>query len=314
MTLFTRDLVQTKELSDRATALVAWAVCRDSRNTNDPLGALDARGWARFHTHTKAAVAAMTTADEGVALLPLTTAFLGQVDAASFLGRLLDGGAVQIPLASVARLQLGSVTATPVGETESKPVGRIDFSLTGPPQKVVAEIIASSELLRAVDADTQRGLARALVSATATAQDVRLVGVLTAGTPAASSDPATLFAQVSGGQPAAPFLLGGYDTLLPLVARLADLKALGIGIIATPAAAGMLIAVDAAGLCFSDGGAVVTTARHATVTLDDGAGSPAATTLTSLWQSNLQAIRAERAFMLAVRAGAVAFASTGSPA
>jgi hypothetical protein len=105
-------------------------------------------------------------------------------------------------------------------------------------------------------------------------------------------------------------LIGGLDVLLPLAAQLDGLRSLGIGIVSTPAAAGKLIALDAAGLLVSDDGGSISVAQHADVLLDDGQGSPS-TTVVSLWHKNLAALRSERFFKFAVRADAAAW---GQPA
>ena len=63
------------------------------------------RGHARLVPIAKAAVDAHTTADEGVALQPLTAAFVASVDRQSILGQL--DGAQRVPLGVVGRLQTG---------------------------------------------------------------------------------------------------------------------------------------------------------------------------------------------------------------
>jgi hypothetical protein len=249
-------------------------------------------------------------ADEGVALQALDTAFVAAVDRASILDRLDD--VQRVPLGVVTRLQTGTVTGQVVSEGEVKPVGRIDFTLSGTPTKAVGQIVVTAEYLRVLNPAAQEGITRSLVSATATALDEALVDALTAGAPAASSDVATLLAATSGGAPARPYIIGGYDTLVPLAPTLADLRALGVGILATPAAANLLIVVDASGVLFGDGGATVATSRHAVMQLDDGTGGTPGPTV-NLWQANLACLRAERWFSIAMRPDAVAWAAVGSP-
>lgn len=301
------DLVRASEIDDRATALLAWAVCSDSRVTNDPVGSFADRGWSRYSHFTKSAVAAVSSTDTAVALQPLRTAFVAAVDRLSIFGGL--DGALRLPLTALARLQVGTVTATEVAEGQIKPIGRFDFELSGTtPTKVEASIVATAEALRSLDPATQAGMSAHLVSAAAAATDVSLIARLTTGSPAASADPGTLLQAISGGAPRRPYLIGSYETLVPLAGTLRDLRELGVGILVTPAAAGMLIAVDAAGLLLSDGGATVEVSRHADILMDDG-GSPAGTTVVSLWQRNLQAVRAERWIRVDFRADAVAFAT-----
>ena len=95
------------------------------------------------------------------------------------------------------------------------------------------------------------------------------------------------------------------------IARLKSACAIGRPQRQAPKAASPGIALDATGLMIGDEGAVVETARHVSMVLDD----PVSTTLVSLWQRNLVCIRAERYLQIALRADAVAFASAaGSPA
>lgn len=305
------DPVQAKEFEMRSAAYVGSVLSRDSRlhDASDPVRAFAERGFARFAPHVKAAVAAMTSTDEAIALAPLSSAFALQVDQRSLLGKLT--GATEISLTAGIRLQTGILEANVLGETVLKPAGRLDFTLAdGPPDKAVAQLVGTAEFFRTVDQKTQAGIQSTLASACARALDVRIVSLLTAGAALPSSDIGALFAAISGGAPANPFLIGGLDTLLPLADQIAGLQALGIAIVATPAAAGTLIALDAGAVLVADGGASVRTAAHASIALD----VDAPTTLTSLWQANLLALLGERFFRFVFKADAVAFAVTGSPA
>jgi hypothetical protein len=78
--------------------------------------------------------------------------------------------------------------------------------------------------------------------------------------------PATL---VGAGRPA---VIASVDTLLQLPGLVRDLAALNIPVIPTPAASGVIIAVDVAGLLLDGARIEVATARHANLTLTDGAG------------------------------------------
>jgi hypothetical protein len=167
----------------------------------------------------------------------------------------------------------------------------------------------SVEAARVLDLPTQDGVRQVLVAACARATDRALLDVLTAGAPAGSATPAVLLAAISGGQPSAPFLIGGYDALLRLApGTLRDLGDLGIQILASPAAAGQLVALDASGLLISDDGVEVRTARHGSLLMDDG-GSPEGTTVLNMWQSNFECVRAERYLRFALRDGAAAWAT-----
>ena len=297
-------------MDQRAQALTTWAMCRDSWMTdqNDRVGEFTRRGFGRYREYVKAAVDAHTAADEGVALQPLRAAFVDAVDREALSGRL--EGAHRVPLGVVSRLQTGTVTATAVAEGGIKPVGRIAFTVSGLPSKAVGQIVVTAEYLRSINTLAQEGITRSLVSATAAALDVEFITAFTAGAPAGSSDVGTLLAAISDGAPTRPYIIGGYDTLIPLAGTLADIRALGVGVLATPAAAGLLLAVDAAGVLVAEGGAEVMTARHADVQLDDSTGgSPGS--VVSLWQANLAALKAE--VQLAFRPDAVAWSATGTP-
>jgi len=301
------DLTQERERQNRATARVAWALARDSWLSADARQTMTARG---FGHHVKSGDTLLSD-DSGVNLLTLNAAFVGQVDAQSIVGRL--DGRITIPLAAAARLQLGEIVATGVVEGDEKQVARMAFDVAGPPSKVVAQIVVSNEAMRCFDAPTQSAISGVLVSAVAAAQDAALVSALTAGTSTGSATPAALFAACSGGRPARPYLIGGLDAVLSLTAgTLQDLAAVGVQVLTTPAATGFLIGLDAAGLLVSEGELTIESARHASMVLDYGGGSPAPTV--SLWQANLSAIRCERFIRFGVRSGAVAFASVGSPA
>ena len=80
-------------------------------------------------------------------------------------------------------------------------------------------------------------------------------------------------------------MIGGYDALLAITpGTLGELRDLGIQVLPSPAAAGLLVAVDAAGLLISDDDIRVDIARHASLLLDDG-GTPAGTTTLNLFQT-----------------------------
>jgi hypothetical protein len=314
---YAADLVQTKEQTDRATAMVAFAIASDPAFSAGKIDGFEARGWSKYGHHVKAAIAAIDSGDETMALGPLASAFIGAVDRESIIGAL--DGAVRVPLGppGSARIQVGSVTTSAASEGELKPVARMEFTAAPDdyPAKIIAQIVATAEALRRLDPATQAALSRHLISATAAATDEALVTALTGGSPASAADVGTLLSSISGGAPRRPYLIGGLDALLSLApGTLRDVRELGVVVLQTPAAAGLLIALDASGLLIADDGeATVTTARHANMVLDDGTGTPS-TTVINLWSRNMVCLRAERSTQFALRADAVAFASTGSPA
>jgi hypothetical protein len=303
------SLTADLDLHQKATAVLAWALSRDTYLTDNAQLEMRRRGFGRFLTK---AGDVLESTDPNITLGPLNSALLALVDQESILGRLR---ANRMALGASVRLQVGDVTTSIVDEGEVKPITRLGFDLsTLPPQKVVTQIIVSSEALRAFDIESQNGLRAMLVSAVANATDVALIAALTSGSPTSGATVGELLAAISGGAPRRPVIIGDYQSFLTLDPGIFQtLQALGVLIATTPAAAGLLIAVDGAGLLVGDDGIVVQTARHADVWLEDGS-SPSTPVLTSLWHTNLSAIRAERFFRLAIRAGAAAYASTGSPA
>jgi hypothetical protein len=291
------DFTRQIELRQRAAAAISEALSRDSFLCADAGEFMARRGALR---HVKATDALLAS---DVAMQPANAAFLAVVDQRSILGAL--PGAVRVPLNTTARLQVGELAGGVVAEGDVLTNGTLSFDEGGAPLKIVNQVVVSSEFALAVDPATQDALTNILAASAAKATDVQVIAALTAGSPAASADPGVLLAAL--GRPSAPVLVGGYDALLGLdPGRVRDLQALGVSVIPCAAAAGVLIALDQAGLLISAGGIEVATARHASVTLDG--------TTQSLWQRSLIALRGLRMLRLAVRAGAVAFASVGSPA
>ena len=62
----------------------------------------------------------------------------------------------------------------------------------------------------------------------------------------------------------------------------------GVRVVPSPAAGSLVVALDAAGIVYSDGGGSVDTSDEATIELSDAPTDPpsAATVYTSLWQTN----------------------------
>ena len=81
-----------------------------------------------------------------------------------------------------------------------------------------------------------------------------------------------------------------------------------VRVFVTPAAAGRIIAVDAAAVAFSDDGGAIRVGTP-DVQMNDApdATSTASTVMTSTWQRNLKVVRAERWVTWAKRPDAVAY-------
>ena len=274
----TYDPVQRHELDRRATAAVALALARDSylSDVDDIPGEMRRRGFGAFAT--KAAVDPLVVTDPALVNRgdPIVAAFVGAVDRQSLLGPLQASGAIVSPLqASESVIVLGTITGHSVGEGEPKPVSEVALSTAGTPAKAVAMVVITSEAARATSAAIQDGIRAALASAVATEVDAALIDALTAapGSPGPTADVGALLGSISGGAPAKPVIILGWDLI---ESDMANWRALGVPILPSGAAAGKMIAVDAARLAIADGGAELVTARHATIALDD-AGAGAAT-------------------------------------
>jgi hypothetical protein len=303
---YLRDDTRRLEVRQKSLALLSLAVVHNTTLVGDADETLRQRGAARYVKSGD-----MLAADDfGATPAPASAALAAMINAEDLAGRL--AGAIRLPLAMPGRLQVGTTTAAEVAEGAVAPISVLTFNAATKPVKVEATIVVSNEALRAVDATTQNGILDLLVAACAAASDRAFVAALTAGTSTGTATPAALFAAI--GNPQKPYLIAGLGDLLDLPAgSIRDLQAIGIGILSSPAAAGMLIAVDAAGVLISDGGVEVRTAKHATVMLDLTGGSPANPVPVSLWQSDLTAMGALRYVRISVRPGAVAFANVGSP-
>jgi hypothetical protein len=313
MTNYTLDNVQAKELCDRATARIALALATEPGESAHAIeSVMRARGGARYVT--KSDVTAITTGDTAVALMPLNAALLREI-----AGRTIDGqldGALRLGLTAVSRLVVGVIAASEAAEAATKPIAQVTFADgTGTIRKAAGQIVVSTEAAKALGAETQALIAQHLIGEVSKARDRRFVtDLLAAGTSVADATPGAVLAAVSSGAPARPYIVGGLADLLALTpGLLRELRDLNVGVIPSPAAAGYLFAIDATGILIREGDVELARATNATVLLDDGS-SPAGSTVVSLFQRNLTAVRAEQFMRYTIRPEAVAFAATGSPA
>ena len=177
------------------------------------------------------------------------------------------------------------------------------------PTKAAALCVFSAEFAHAIG--NQAIITRQLTSATAAEVDAILVGLLTAGAPAASTDVGTLLSALSGGNPARPALLASYTNLLAQPESVRAARDLGVSVVATSVVGDALLALDLAGVLVGASAVQVASARDATLALsNDGAGTPNF----SLWQRDMIGLRAARFVQIVFCNDAVAYASTGSPA
>jgi hypothetical protein len=91
------------------------------------------------------------------------------------------------------------------------------------------------------------------------------------------------------------------------------LDRLGCGVLISPGAGDLLIAIDGSGIAIADDGVRIQASNQADVLMDNG-GSPAGTTTVRLWQNDLVAIQVERSINWTQRGDSVAWMeSAGSP-
>ena len=239
---------------------------------------------------------------------------------------------MRLPPNTSGRVQTTTPTATWVAEGALKPVTSMGFDAVGlVPRKVVSTIVVSNELARAVAPRTVDSLTRALASACAAAVDTAAFDPTLGATPGrpasltngATEVPATgeiaadvgnLLAAISEGAPTSPYLVTGWPPAAQMAAMLEGLRALGCGVLISPGAGELLIAIDAAGVAIASEDVRLLTSTHGDVLLDDGS-SPPATTTVRLFQQNLVALMAEHSINWTTQPNAVAWmASAGSPA
>jgi len=272
--------------------------------------------------HVKSAVGAIDTTSGLAPTRPLLAPLFAAIDKASVLGQLREAGAVKVPPSNaIGVTPTTNATAYWAGEGLAKPVSAAVLSaLSLTLKKLISQVVLSEELLR-VATETLNLIERMIVSATASALNSALLdtaavstarpaGLLNGLTPLTpSGDLANQVGQVlgaiSGGAPERPVLVVDLQTALRLTA-LPGLRDY-VKVIVSPAAAGRLIAIDAAGVAFSDDGGRIEIGQPA-LEMSDTPANPttSSTVLVATWQRNLAVIRVER-FVSWTARNAVAF-------
>jgi HK97 family phage major capsid protein len=357
------DLTAMRESSDRARTylrfVLAKAINRGVASTATV--ALDNDPTCRPYLDVlqKAAIEAMTTrpdSDAGplASLRGFSAAFLALVAPKEVLLR-LTGRRIAPVNVTVATQSAGMVGAW-VGEGQAIPVSRMSLSSTAlRPTKLGGILAVTKELARSsdpaatslVEADLTRGIAAfsnvALLDPTLDAiPEVRPASLTFGATEVPDSgdietDVALVLAALSGGNPAAPYLVMSPRSALFLATRRSangerifpDLGLLGgfvLGVpvlVATAGAGDRVVGIDAAGIVVADLGIELDSSENATLEMVDdptnatSAGSPSApvpTTLTSLWAANSVGIKATRYVNWSRRSDAVAYLElAGSP-
>jgi len=280
---------------------------------------------------SKAAVAAGSTTDATWAG-PLASsgadarAFLQSAERLAVLPRL---GAVRIEGAVTGAVQVSNATADWVGENAPKPIRAMSFSSTSlTPRTLTTNIVVSDELAKMGSPGTlpllQRALSVSLVAALdsalldptsgaiANVRPASLTNGLVAITPAGDfqNQIGQALAAISGGAASRPVIIVGAQTAARLTG-LRDLAEAGVRVLTSPAAAGRIVAVDADAVLYTDDGIEL---RRGTpdLILNDAPGAVvqavgAAPTHTSLWQSNMTAIKALRHVNWTKRSDAVSY-------
>jgi hypothetical protein len=269
----------------------------------------------------KAGVPALDLSDSPMAESVLTT-FAGSLARASAFEAMLPF-MTPAPLRSTVGFLSAQATGSEPDEGAAK--AQTTFSFGGrtlTPAKAIAFVVASDELMRLALQAGAELFERELARSIGRSQDGTLVDVLTAGaaSTASSGDPLTdlaaALAAINDNSAAAYFWLVHPRQIKQLATYSVDGRPAFPGMSAsmggdiggvrvTPcdaldlATAGSTsIVVDAAQLLAGIEPAAIDIARHASLQMDD-APSAGAQPLVSLWQSNMAAIRLERAFSVA---------------
>lgn len=315
------DLTTAFDDSFKRQAAIAHAMALYTQS----LGALDSfltGAHPAVIRHTKSAVAAMDTSSGLAPTRLLLQPLFAAIDRAAVLGQLGQAGAVRVPMANaIGVTPTTNATASWAGEAVAKPVSAAAFAaLSLAPKKIICQCVLSEELLR-VATETLNLIERMIVSATASALNTALLDAVavSAARPAGllnglsgltpSGDLANQVGQVlgatSGGAPERPVLVVDLQTALRLTA-LPGLRDY-VKVIVSPAASGRLIAIDAAGVAFSDDGGRLDIGQPM-LEMSDAPANPtvSGTVLLGTWQRNLAVVRVKR-FVSWTARNAVAF-------
>jgi HK97 family phage major capsid protein len=272
-----------------------------------------------FTLSQKAAVPPVTTVDGGAALLPPSMDPIIALVQKEILPARLNLPKVPFNVPVPSQASLG--TYAWVIEGQPKPVSRITWTpVTNPAGKIAGIVPLSKELVR-LTPGAEGIMATALVGGAVKFSDEQFLdpavaGVLPNGSPASITNGVTpitasgttlaarvdeLIAALYANRPetSRPAIIATAEVAQQL-ARTAgaagDTGTFGVvPVFASPAAGGLVIALDRDAVTYSDGGGSVDTSEEAAISMDDAPGAPtAATVVTSLWQQNLVAFRVER--------------------
>jgi hypothetical protein len=326
------DLTMTEELNMKAKAALQFAIARSTGLPPDEVAETFAERmgpWARRQVtawRTKAATAPLDSSSGLAPAQPYSQALVELADRDSFFGAVKRAGAIQVPPNVVGTLAAGGATAAWAGEAAAKLIAALSFSSASLlVRKLVLMFVLTRELMLAGDSRSQDIVTRAAKIAIANGTDTTALDA----TAASSSRPAGLLNGISattlsgtigeqvaiavnalsGGAPTAPVVAVSLQTALRLQATVRDLEAIGVRVVVTPAATNRIIAVDAPGVLYVDGGLDIAISDQADVMMDSVPAEPdiATTVHVSLWQRNLRSVRCERILNWKARADAIAW-------
>jgi hypothetical protein len=284
---------------------------------------------ARVLAVLKSAVAAGTTTDVGWAKeIPeyhyLANGFVEALRNVGVFDRLLSGGMRQLPLRTRIVATTTAALGANVAEGKPKPITRL--TLAGDalePVKASAIVVLGEELIMGAQANNAMGfLGRELQNGVALSTDTQFFASILNGVSPLSSTGSTSLDALTDLQLLLAEITTGASSVLYLVTTPAickqlslkctadgallfpDMTPLGGSISGVPIlisdglSAGQLALIDASGLAGGSDAVILDATQHATLEIDDSPDDPttAGTVMTSLWQSNLRALRGERWF------------------
>jgi HK97 family phage major capsid protein len=255
-----------------------------------------------------------------LALQSLATAFLSSLTGVSAFDALWPN-MLQVPLRTSVVAVSAILSAGSIAEASIKPASRLSLSASElDAVKAAAFIAVSAELLKLGGPMATALLERELRTAIARATNSIFLPILTANAPSFASsgvaalgvrqDLRTLVANVSSGANSKLFLIVTRKiaeawSVLPDASGAAAFPTVTVNggtiggmtiVVVDEATDGEIILVDATQVAAGSEGLVLDNSMQATLQLDAPADSPvsASTVMTSVWQNNLAAIKAER--------------------
>jgi len=268
--------------------------------------------------------------DEGVwgeelgAYLDLVRSFLASLRSVGAFDRLLADGMLRLPLRTrIVAVSLGA-TAYIVGRGAAKPISKLQLADKELDQtKAAAILVVSDELARSVTPEAQALFSRELRAVVASVTDQKFISIITSGiSPISSSGSSSAFDVRADLAAALDAITTSAASRLYVICDSITAKALAIKVDADGGAAfpqmtpmggtvagvpvvvsdgvvaGTLVVVDATGIAAGAGTVVLDASEHGALEMDSTPDSPpvASTELLSLWQHDLTALKAERAF------------------